>query len=46
MPPEKFRNWLEAQLGDEDLEYFEPQDEPGQPIGLFVARSRNRGWLL
>lgn len=43
MAPEKFRNWLEAQLGDTSLEYFEPQDEPGQPIGLFVARSWERG---
>lgn len=46
MPPEKFRNWLEAQLGDEDLEYFEPQDEPGQPIGLLMARPWREGGLL
>ena len=38
MSPEQFRDWIEFQLGDEDLEYFEPQDEPGQPIGLLMAR--------
>lgn len=46
MSPEQFRNWLEAQLGDEELEYFEPQDEPGQPIGLLMARPWREGGLL
>ena len=38
MSPEQFRNWIETQLDDTSLENFEPQDEPGQPIGLLMAR--------
>ena len=46
MSPEQFRNWIEAQLDDTSLEYFEPQDEPGQPIGLLMARPWREGGLL
>lgn len=54
MSPEQFRNWIEFQSSqDEEIETYidscssvEPQDEPGQPLGLFVARSPNRRGLL